>query len=102
MKVLRVWLDGQSTDQKVFRPYLSLFVRSSQVYVTYRQGTTINPFPDLEPTQICNGTESCYDDTVLDRLDTFMLAAHDYGIKVVLLDNSFISERPLTSLPAHH
>ncbi|PCH43597.1 glycoside hydrolase family 5 protein [Wolfiporia cocos MD-104 SS10] len=60
MKVLRVWLDGQSESQK---------------------GTNINPFPDLEPTQICNGVASCYNDTVLNRLDDFMVAANSYGIK---------------------
>lgn len=46
------------------------------------QGTNIQPFPDLEPTQICNGDESCYDNTVLERIDEFMLDAHSYGIKV--------------------
>ncbi|KAL6300258.1 glycoside hydrolase [Sparassis latifolia] len=60
MKALRVWIWGQSTDQK---------------------GTPINPFPDLEPTQICDSVASCYDDTVLERLDDFMLVARDFGIK---------------------
>ncbi|KAI0700430.1 glycoside hydrolase family 5 protein [Cytidiella melzeri] len=60
MKVLRVWLDGQSDSQK---------------------GTNINPFPDLEPSQICNGVTSCYNDTVLERLDDFMIDANAHGIK---------------------
>ena len=47
-----------------------------------RQGTNIDPFPDLEPTKICDGDDSCYDDTVLERLDDFMVDAHSYGIKV--------------------
>ncbi|KAF7798608.1 hypothetical protein EIP86_009830 [Pleurotus ostreatoroseus] len=68
MKVLRVWLDGQSESQK---------------------GTNINPFPDLEPTQICNGDSSCYDDTVLERLDDFMVAAKSYGIKLLISMHSF-------------
>ncbi|KAI0935851.1 hypothetical protein AcV5_004154 [Taiwanofungus camphoratus] len=68
MKVLRVWLDGESSSQK---------------------GTNISPFPDLEPNQICNGDESCYDDTVLERLDDFMVAAHDYGVKLLISMHSF-------------
>ncbi|KAI0809250.1 glycoside hydrolase [Irpex lacteus] len=68
MKVLRVWLDGQSQSQK---------------------GTNINPFPDLEPTQICNGDESCYNDTVLERLDDFMIDAHAHGIKLLISMHSF-------------
>ncbi|KAI0358966.1 glycoside hydrolase [Trametes cingulata] len=68
MKVLRVWLDGQSTTQK---------------------GTDIDPFPDLEPNQICNGDQSCYDDTVLQRLDDFMIDAHAHGIKLIITMHSF-------------
>ncbi|KAH7919242.1 glycoside hydrolase family 5 protein [Leucogyrophana mollusca] len=63
LKVLRVWLDGQSETQK---------------------GTPINPFPDLEPVTI--GT---YNDTVLDRLDDFMLDAHSHGIKLLISMHSF-------------
>ncbi|KAI0651460.1 glycoside hydrolase [Trametes meyenii] len=68
MKVLRVWLDGQSSTQK---------------------GTPIDPFPDLEPNTICNGDESCYDDTVLERLDDFMLDAQKQGIKLIITMHSF-------------
>ncbi|KAI0947704.1 hypothetical protein AcW1_009401 [Taiwanofungus camphoratus] len=68
MKVLRVWLDGQSSSQ---------------------QGTNINTFPDLEPNQICNGDTSYYDDTVLQRLDDFMMAARSYGIKLLISMHSF-------------
>ncbi|KAI0916002.1 hypothetical protein AcV5_003460 [Taiwanofungus camphoratus] len=68
MKVLRVWLDGQSLSQ---------------------QGTNVNTFPDLEPNQICNGDTSCYDDTVLQRLDDFMVVAHSYGIKLLISMHSF-------------
>ena len=81
MKVLRVWLDGQSTSQKVpSRPNRGNFEKLS--FST--QGTNINPFPDLEPSQICNGVASCYDDTVLERLDDFMIDAHAHGIKVCI------------------
>ncbi|KAI0336245.1 glycoside hydrolase [Cubamyces sp. BRFM 1775] len=68
MKVLRVWLDGQSYTQK---------------------GTDIDPFPDLEPTTICNGDASCYNDTVLERLDDLMVDAHSYGIKLIITMHSF-------------
>ncbi|KAI0771016.1 glycoside hydrolase [Trametes elegans] len=68
MKVLRVWLDGQSYTQK---------------------GTPIDPFPDLEPNSICNGAASCYDDTVLERLDDFMVDAHAHGIKLIITMHSF-------------
>lgn len=68
MKVLRVWLDGQSTTQK---------------------GTPIDPFPSLEPSTICNGDASCYDDTVLERLDDFMIESHARGIKLLISMHSF-------------
>ncbi|KAI0793320.1 glycoside hydrolase [Abortiporus biennis] len=68
MKVLRVWLDGQSTTQK---------------------GTNIDPFPSLEPTTVCNGDTSCYNDTVLVRLDEFMVDAHAKGIKLLISMYSF-------------
>ncbi|PSS37153.1 hypothetical protein PHLCEN_2v1026 [Hermanssonia centrifuga] len=68
MKVLHVWLDGQSTSQK---------------------GTNIDPFPDLEPTQICNGAANCYNDTVLQRLDDFMIDANSHGIKLIISMHSF-------------
>ncbi|KZT67622.1 glycoside hydrolase family 5 protein [Daedalea quercina L-15889] len=68
MKVLRVWLDGQSETQK---------------------GTNINPFPDLEPVQICNSVSSCYNDTVLDHLDEFMLLARSHDMKLLVDMHSF-------------
>ncbi|KAH9933245.1 glycoside hydrolase [Epithele typhae] len=68
MKVLRVWLDGQSGSPK---------------------GTSINAFPDLEPTKICDGDTSCYNPTVLERLDDFMVAAHSFGIKLLISMHSF-------------
>ncbi|KAH9924706.1 glycoside hydrolase [Fomitopsis serialis] len=68
MKVLRVWINGQSNDQK---------------------GTHINPFNDLEPNTPCNGDTSCYDDTILERLDDFMVAANSYGIKLLLTMHSY-------------
>ncbi|KAI0794527.1 glycoside hydrolase family 5 protein [Fomes fomentarius] len=68
MKVLRVWLDGQQTAQK---------------------GTGLDPFPDLEASRICNGDESCYDNTVLERLDAFMVDAQSYGIKLIISMHSF-------------
>ncbi|KAH9921423.1 glycoside hydrolase superfamily [Fomitopsis serialis] len=68
MKVLRVWLDGEAETQK---------------------GTNINPSPNLEPVQICNGVASCYNDTVLDRLDDFMVLANSYGIKLLIDMHSF-------------
>ncbi|KAI0638993.1 glycoside hydrolase [Trametes polyzona] len=68
LKVLRVWLDGQSFTQK---------------------GTDIDPFPDLEPSKICNGDASCYDDTVLERLDDFMIDSQAHGIKLIITMHSF-------------
>jgi len=68
MKVLRVWLDGQSTTQK---------------------GTPIDPFPDLEPSTVCDGDASCYDDTVLQRLDDFMIESNARGIKLLISMHSF-------------
>ncbi|KAH9839971.1 glycoside hydrolase [Rhodofomes roseus] len=68
LKVLRVWIGGQSTSQK---------------------GTKINPFHDLEPNTPCNGDTSCYDDTVLKRLDDFMVAANSYGVKLLITMHSY-------------
>ncbi|KAH9841925.1 glycoside hydrolase family 5 protein [Rhodofomes roseus] len=68
LKVLRVWLDGQSSSQK---------------------GTKLNPFNELEPKTPCNGDASCYDDTVLERLDDFMVAANSYGVKLLITMHSF-------------
>ncbi|GJE98214.1 glycoside hydrolase family 5 protein [Phanerochaete sordida] len=68
MKVLRVWLDGQSETQK---------------------GTNIRPFPSLEPTQVCNGVASCYNDTVLERLDEWFLPARAHGIKLLISMHSY-------------
>ncbi|KAH9839943.1 glycoside hydrolase [Rhodofomes roseus] len=68
LKVLRVWIGGQSSSQK---------------------GTDINPFNDLEPDTPCNGDTSCYDDTVLERLDDFMVAANSYGVKLLITMHSY-------------
>lgn len=61
---LGVWLDGQSTAGT--------------------KGTTIDAYPGLEPDNI--GT---YDDTVLSKLDDFMLDAKQYGIKLMISMHSF-------------
>ncbi|KAL9078646.1 MAG: hypothetical protein Q9157_002445 [Trypethelium eluteriae] len=55
VKVLRVWLDGETGDQK---------------------GTKINPFPPLE-SQIGQ-----YDDKVLENIDDLMVTALKYKIKI--------------------
>ncbi|KAF4996702.1 hypothetical protein FGRMN_4360 [Fusarium graminum] len=63
VKVLRVWLDGASGTQK---------------------GTPVNAFGALQgssPTQ--------WDDTVLNRLDSLMVKAHDYGIKLLISIHSY-------------
>jgi mannan endo-1,4-beta-mannosidase len=64
VKVLRVWLDGQSESQK---------------------GTSINAYPELEDTI---GT---YDDTVLERYDDLMLNARKHGIKLMISIYSYNS-----------
>ncbi|KAI0684965.1 glycoside hydrolase [Cerioporus squamosus] len=65
MKVLHVWIGAQSGNQKV------------------------TPFPDVEPSKICNGDASCYDPTVLNLLDDFMVDAHNYGVKLLITMHSF-------------
>ncbi|KDQ61350.1 glycoside hydrolase family 5 protein [Jaapia argillacea MUCL 33604] len=64
MKVLRVWLDGESTATT--------------------KATTITTYPDLEPVTV--GT---YNDTVLDLLDDFMLDSYNYGIKLLISMHSW-------------
>ncbi|KZS86864.1 beta-1,3-mannanase [Sistotremastrum niveocremeum HHB9708] len=64
MKVLRVWLDGQSTATT--------------------KGTTITSYNDLEP-----NTVGTYDDTVLNLLDAVMVNAHSYGIKLLISMHSW-------------
>jgi mannan endo-1,4-beta-mannosidase len=56
MKVLRVWLDGESTAST--------------------KNTPITTYPDLEPNSI-----GSFDDTVLNLIDAFMIDAHSRGIK---------------------
>ncbi|KAI1740598.1 beta-1,3-mannanase [Xylaria scruposa] len=64
IKVLRVWLDGQSEEQK---------------------GTKIKPFPSLEGT-----SPGSYNDEVLTRLDDLMhRAATQYGIKLMISMHSY-------------
>ncbi|KAF2993031.1 hypothetical protein E8E13_000043 [Curvularia kusanoi] len=63
VKVLRVWLDGQSEITK---------------------GTPIDPFPALQ-----GMSPLAWDDTVLDRLDKFMVKAHGYGIKLLISIHSY-------------
>ncbi|VDB83765.1 unnamed protein product [Peniophora sp. CBMAI 1063] len=64
MKVLRVWLDGQSTAST--------------------KNTPITSYNDLEPNSI--GT---FDDTVLNLLDAFMIDSHARGIKLLISMHSF-------------
>ncbi|CAI6099504.1 unnamed protein product [Clonostachys chloroleuca] len=63
VKVLRVWLDGQSGNTK---------------------GTEINDFGALEAE-----TPGVWDDTVLNRLDDVMANAHGYGIKLLISIHSY-------------
>uniref|UniRef100_A0A0D2YB53 mannan endo-1,4-beta-mannosidase n=1 Tax=Fusarium oxysporum (strain Fo5176) TaxID=660025 RepID=A0A0D2YB53_FUSOF len=63
VKVLRVWLYGQSGATK---------------------GTPINDFESLQGT-----SSDDWDDTVLNRLDTFMVKAHDYGINLLISIHSY-------------
>ncbi|KAH9946937.1 glycoside hydrolase [Amylocystis lapponica] len=71
MKVLRVWLDPEESGSQ--------------------KGTKLNPHPALEDKGICNGDASCYDDTVLQRYDAFMIKAQQYGIKLLISMHSFNS-----------
>jgi len=64
IKVLRVWLDGQSSATT--------------------KGTNIQSYPDLEPYQI-----GSFDDTVLELIDSLMLTAHQYRIKLLISMHSF-------------
>jgi mannan endo-1,4-beta-mannosidase len=63
VKVLRVWLDGQSGTVK---------------------GTPINAFNSLE-----GSNPGAWDDTVLNRLDDFMVNAKGYGIKLLISIHSY-------------
>ncbi|KAH9941987.1 glycoside hydrolase [Amylocystis lapponica] len=53
------------------------------------KGTQTTAVPDLEPSSVCNGNESCYNDTVLKRMDNFMVKAHSYGVKLLISMHSF-------------
>lgn len=63
VKVLRVWLDGQTGTPK---------------------GTPINTYNSLE-----GSTPQSWDDTVLNRLDSFMAKASSYGIKLSISLHSY-------------
>ncbi|KAL4946472.1 glycoside hydrolase superfamily [Aspergillus oleicola] len=63
VKVLRVWLDGQQGTVK---------------------GTKLNDLNSLQ-----GDGPNDYDDTVLNRLDDFMVKAHDHGIKLLISVHSY-------------
>jgi len=63
IKVLRVWLDGQSGSPK---------------------GTPISGFPSLEPSNV-----GSFDDTVLERYDDLMIAAKAHGVKLMISMHSW-------------
>ncbi|KAI8237157.1 hypothetical protein K4K57_008792 [Colletotrichum sp. SAR 10_99] len=63
IKVLRVWLDGQSESQK---------------------GSNIDTFNPLQ-----GDSPDAWDETVLNRLDSFMDRAHGYGIKLLISIHSY-------------
>ncbi|MCJ1446151.1 MAG: hypothetical protein MMC23_006656 [Stictis urceolatum] len=63
VKVLRVWLDGQSGQPK---------------------GTAIQAYGSLE-----GDTPESWDDTVLNRYDDFMVNANKYGIKLLISIHSY-------------
>jgi len=66
IKVLRVWLDGQSSQQK---------------------GSDLDSFSSLEGGS--PGDEGGWDDTVLERLDEFMHRAAGYGVKLLISMHSY-------------
>ncbi|GJC94574.1 glycoside hydrolase family 5 protein [Colletotrichum higginsianum] len=63
VKVLRVWLDGQSGNEK---------------------GTAFEAYNGLQG----DGPDA-WDDTVLNKLDNFMARAHGYGIKLLISIHSY-------------
>ncbi|GKT59711.1 hypothetical protein ColTof4_10934 [Colletotrichum tofieldiae] len=63
VKVLRVWLDGQSGSEK---------------------GTTFEAYNGLQ-----GDGPDVWDDNVLNRLDNFMARAHGYGIKLLVSIHSY-------------
>ncbi|KZL81501.1 glycoside hydrolase family 5 protein [Colletotrichum incanum] len=63
VKVLRVWLDGQSGSEK---------------------GTNFEAFNSLQ-----GDSPDAWDDAVLNRLDNFMARAHGYGIKLLVSIHSY-------------
>ncbi|KAH9928591.1 glycoside hydrolase [Amylocystis lapponica] len=44
---------------------------------------------DGQGTIVCNGNEDCYNDTVLKRMDNFMVKAESYGVKLLISMHSF-------------
>ncbi|KAG8743024.1 hypothetical protein FRC10_000475 [Ceratobasidium sp. 414] len=77
MKVLRVWLDGQSTASTKASIVHSQPLASLSVFSLNRSGHYY---------YIAVGT---YDDTVLNLLDDFMIDAHKYGIKLIISMHSW-------------
>ena len=79
MKVLRVWLDGQSSGST---KVIGLFLKRKEAPdLTIFQGTQITSYSGLEP-----DTVGSYNDQVLELYDDFMFDAYSYGIKVGTLD----------------
>lgn len=74
VKVLRVWLDGM-----VKAPFFYVSLTDSGGQSESQKGTSIDAFPALQ-----GNSPTAWDDTVLNRLDKFMVKAHSYGIKLLI------------------
>jgi mannan endo-1,4-beta-mannosidase len=80
VKVLRVWLDGMKLPPSPPRSSLTI----SKGQSSSQKGTNIDTFPSLQ-----GDSPTPWDDTVLNRLDSFMVKAHSYGIKLLISIHSY-------------
>jgi mannan endo-1,4-beta-mannosidase len=82
VKVLRVWLDGMHPRQSPLTPDEANLITPGQSGTV--KGTPINAFNSFQ-----GSSPDDWDDTVLNRLDSFMAKAHGYGIKLLISIHSY-------------
>lgn len=82
VKVLRAWLDGRIHCAHISSSDSKLTTEIGQLGNV--KGTPIISFSSLQ-----GSDPNDWDDTVLNRLDTFMVKAHSYGIKLLISIRSY-------------
>lgn len=81
VKVLRVWLDGMI--------FAHISLSDSSLTNTIGQSGSVKGTPIESFNRLQGSSPSDWDDTVLNRLDIFMVKANSYGIKLLISIHSY-------------